>query len=74
VSENIPADDLADGRSKLSCCRYAFFRLSDCRSGALDRANAPPGFIGHGRFQLCESGAQLLERGLHMRLTGPCGS
>jgi len=48
-------------------------RLRNCGFGALDRASSPSGFIGHGRFQLGKSGAQLLQRGLHMRLIGPRG-
>ena len=59
---------------KLSRRGYAVLCLSDCRSGALDGASSPAGFIGHGCFQLGKSGAQLLERGLHMRLIGTRGS
>lgn len=53
---------------------HAVLRLRNCVFGALDRASAPSGFIGRGRLQFGESGAQMLERGLHMRLIGPRGS
>jgi len=58
---------------KLSRRGHAVLRLGNCGSSALDRAISPAGFIGHGRLQLGEGGAQLLERGTHVRLIGPNG-
>jgi len=59
---------------QLSPSGDAVLRLGNCAFGALDRAISPPGFIGHGRLQLGEGGAQLLERETHVGLIGPGGS
>jgi hypothetical protein len=58
---------------KLSRRGHAVLRLANCGSGALDRAISPAGFIGHGRLQLRQRGAQVLERLTHVRLIGPGG-